>query len=40
MMTALMMKLNVSYNDMLNMEFHTIKNLLNTLVDLTNQKEK
>lgn len=40
MMTALMMKLNVSYNDMLGMEFHTVKNLLNTLVDLTNQKDK
>jgi len=40
MMTAIMMKINISYGEINELEFHTVKNFLNTIVDMMNVKEQ
>lgn len=40
MMTAMMMKINVSYESLLNMEFHNMKTILETIAKMSDTSQK
>ena len=40
MMTAMMMKINVSYESLVDMEFHKMKTILETIAKLTDTSQK
>lgn len=40
MMTAMMTKINISYESLMNMEFHTMKGIMDSIVKLSEITQK